>query len=311
MSSYCEMWAVDKSIAIPYVEQIENNIKWSICAGIIKRGEKLPPIRNLSIELGVSVNTVRAAYKKMEERGFLITRPHHCTVVLSSEDNPTKVFTIAVKDAFHSNLKADDIKKIFERVYKEMVDDKKEKSIIFVEQDEKSIERYKEQIGKSIGVEPQGVLLKNLPKFVKEHGDELEHYDAIITTYLQFAKVREIVGLYWPLVCGMVLEMTHSLHVAIENLEPGKRVGIICQKGGSLTSVLSMVSSVRNDILVRGTFDDDKEKIQNIISDSDILCVTTNIFQSDTLKDCGLPIYEALDCINEQSMNMLKEYLGQ
>jgi GntR family transcriptional regulator / MocR family aminotransferase len=65
--------------------------KWidAIRAGQIRAGTRLPPVRELSGRLGVSLETVQKAYRHLQEGGWVESRPRHGTVVLSARSAPS------------------------------------------------------------------------------------------------------------------------------------------------------------------------------------------------------------------------------
>lgn len=52
-------------------EQIRDRLKELIISGSLKKGEKLPSVRELSCELTVNPNTVQRAYRELENEGYL------------------------------------------------------------------------------------------------------------------------------------------------------------------------------------------------------------------------------------------------
>ncbi len=52
-------------------EQIRDGLKELIIKGILEKDEKLPSVRELSVELTVNPNTVQRAYKDLENRGYI------------------------------------------------------------------------------------------------------------------------------------------------------------------------------------------------------------------------------------------------
>ena len=59
----------------PYYEQIYSYIKRELLAGRIRKGEKLPSTRALSLALSISRNTVQTAYDQLTAEGYLIPEP--------------------------------------------------------------------------------------------------------------------------------------------------------------------------------------------------------------------------------------------
>ncbi|MCL2061451.1 MAG: GntR family transcriptional regulator [Firmicutes bacterium] len=56
-------------------EEIAEQYKSYIRAGVMRDGEKLPSCRELAIEMGINPNTVERAYAQLEQEGFVYTVP--------------------------------------------------------------------------------------------------------------------------------------------------------------------------------------------------------------------------------------------
>ena len=57
----------------PLFTQVKDEVKRRIFSGIYKLGDKLPPIRELAIEMKVNPNTVVRAYAELEAEHLIIT----------------------------------------------------------------------------------------------------------------------------------------------------------------------------------------------------------------------------------------------
>jgi LacI family transcriptional regulator len=68
--------------AIPIVVQLTEQLTWLIASGMIREGEKLPPIRELAEELGIHMHTVREAYHRLEAAHLVSVRTRAGTTVL-------------------------------------------------------------------------------------------------------------------------------------------------------------------------------------------------------------------------------------
>ena len=58
---------------VPVYEQLMGYIKSAIIRGEMKPGEGLPSVRVLAAELKISALTVKKAYDRLEEEGFVVT----------------------------------------------------------------------------------------------------------------------------------------------------------------------------------------------------------------------------------------------
>ena len=58
---------------VPIYEQLMEQIKSDIIQSELKEGEALPSVRTLAGELRISALTVKKAYDKLEEEGFVTT----------------------------------------------------------------------------------------------------------------------------------------------------------------------------------------------------------------------------------------------
>ncbi len=64
---------LNNSSMVPIYEQIVDQVKNLIIGGEIQENEALPSVRALSAELKISALTVKKAYDRLEEEGFVVT----------------------------------------------------------------------------------------------------------------------------------------------------------------------------------------------------------------------------------------------
>jgi GntR family transcriptional regulator len=58
----------------PMYKQVTDQIKNAMADGLLKPEEKLPSIREMTRELGISEITVKRAYADLEQEGYIFTR---------------------------------------------------------------------------------------------------------------------------------------------------------------------------------------------------------------------------------------------
>ena len=76
---------LNHSSMVPIYEQLMEQIKSDIVQSELKEGEALPSVRTLAGELRISALTVKKAYDKLEEEGFVTTVHGKGTYVSASD----------------------------------------------------------------------------------------------------------------------------------------------------------------------------------------------------------------------------------
>ena len=69
------MYQIDNQSRQAVYEQIIEQVERYVLLGAITAGEKMPSVRNLSIQLSVNPNTVQRAYTDLERFGVLAIAP--------------------------------------------------------------------------------------------------------------------------------------------------------------------------------------------------------------------------------------------
>jgi len=85
-------YEVDKHSGIPSYIQIMNQIKKEIIIGNLKKGDGLPPVRELSKIFKVNVNTILRALEKLEFEGYLEAQHGVGYFVRTDIDLKTSIF---------------------------------------------------------------------------------------------------------------------------------------------------------------------------------------------------------------------------
>lgn len=76
---------LNHSSMMPIYEQLMEQIKSDIIQSVLSEGEALPSVRTLAGELRISALTVKKAYDRLEEEGFVTTVHGKGTYVSASD----------------------------------------------------------------------------------------------------------------------------------------------------------------------------------------------------------------------------------
>jgi len=72
---------IDRTMDIPLIRQVDEQIRIRILDGELMAGEKLPPTRELASHLGISRNVVIEAYEQLLAEGYIEARQGSGTFV--------------------------------------------------------------------------------------------------------------------------------------------------------------------------------------------------------------------------------------
>lgn len=78
-------FSLDPKSGVPYYKQIILQVELAIADGRLTKGEQLPTVRGLAVELRINPNTVGRAYNEMEIRGIVTTQQGTGTFISDQE----------------------------------------------------------------------------------------------------------------------------------------------------------------------------------------------------------------------------------
>ena len=67
-------FTLDSKSGVPYYKQIILQVEMAIADGRLSKGERLPTVRSLAVDLSINPNTVARAYNEMEIRNIVVTQ---------------------------------------------------------------------------------------------------------------------------------------------------------------------------------------------------------------------------------------------
>ncbi|MGB4715195.1 MAG: GntR family transcriptional regulator [Defluviitoga tunisiensis] len=114
-------YEVDKHSGIPSYIQIMNQIEKEIIIGNLKKGDSLPPVRELSKIFNVNVNTILRALERLEFEGYLEAQHGVGYFVRTDMDLKNSVFNEVssfVEKMKKENIDLETIKLLLEEVWR-------------------------------------------------------------------------------------------------------------------------------------------------------------------------------------------------
>jgi GntR family transcriptional regulator len=113
---------INPSSGLPTYLQIIKQIKYSIAAGALKSGDRVPPVRELATQLRINPNTVAKAYRELQHEKIIIARWGEGSFVTDQGTDDigkkervrivSELLDNALVQAFHFNLADEELRNL-------------------------------------------------------------------------------------------------------------------------------------------------------------------------------------------------------
>ena len=118
---------IDERDGRPLYQQLVDEIKTLIARGELAQGTSLPPVRQVASDLGVNLNTVAFAYRRLQKEGLIRVRHGSGAVVISKtlgnnqEDRLRAQLRTALTQLVLAGLKQPEIKALINEELDELL----------------------------------------------------------------------------------------------------------------------------------------------------------------------------------------------
>ena len=131
---YVQMFVISQADKRPMYLQIMEQMKQRIAVGDWAAGQAIPSIRQLAVDIGVSVITVKRAYLELEREGVIITRQGKGCFVSSDSELASRIreqelaqhLEQAVRSAALLGVSQKNLEKRIRAIYEHVTDEEKE-----------------------------------------------------------------------------------------------------------------------------------------------------------------------------------------
>jgi len=312
---------IDKDSGIPLYLQIKHQIKKQIINKNIKIENQLPTERELSINLGVSRNTVSMAYKELVLEQILSSNPGRGTFLnpkyssyirAKKDQNKEKLVEIidaAINEALELNCELDEFKRIINKKIDEKENLLKNINIAFIECNQEQLYFFTKGIELGMGISIIPILLDEIRKKPIEFKEKLKSLDLIVTTFFHFDEVKKYLHGKQKKVLAISLDPLMETMVNIAQASsPEKVIGLACNTEKFAQRVFR---SIKQSGVIYKSFkfitSHEKEKIIKLLVSSDI--IITSPGRNKEMKKLisnQIPIIEFIYVPDKSSINMLK-----
>ncbi len=131
------MVTIDKFSRTPVYEQIAEGFCREVLCGLMKEGDQMPSVRELSVLLSTNPNTVQKAYLELDRRGVISTAPGVGTFIRQGalealrESRKAKLADLAAltKELKLAGIAEEEVQTLIHTVYSETNSNEKEQQL--------------------------------------------------------------------------------------------------------------------------------------------------------------------------------------
>lgn len=309
-------WKLDQRSNVPLNVQLSEHIRWSISSGEIPPGALLPPIRELAQSLGVSLNTVKAAYRELQQSGLLVSRRGYGTAVVSPHSpggtsGAEQMIEQAMRAAIEAGYSPDQLRDLMERLLARYRTDYRSLALIFVECDQTQLDLLGQDIRSALGLRVEKIVTTRLRHERERIARHRERYAAIATTYFHYREVRETVGDLGLPILGLVLATSPSTLERLSRLPAGTTVGCVCRDPETLLTFSSIVGRlIPAGVHTRACLVGDDEGLDDLAQQAALLVCTVPCLGLLRQRLPGKEVYPLYDRVDPGSLHILAQHFS-
>jgi len=312
---------IDKESGIPLYLQIKHQIKKQLINGKVNADIQLPTERELSINLGVSRNTVSMAYKELVLEQILLSNPGRGTFLNPrylkhirvkkhhSMEKLTEIIDATINEALELNYELDEFQRIINKKIEEKERMLKNINIAFIECNQEQLYLFAKGIELGMGISIVPILLDEIRNKPEKFKEKLKLLDLVVTTFFHFNEVKEFLHGKQKKVLAISLDPLMETMVNIAKVSsPDKSIGLVCITDKFAQRVYKSIKKAgimcKNFKFINSQ---EEEKIKKFVTDTDIIITSPGRKKEmESLISPQIPLIEFIYVPDKGSINILK-----
>lgn len=249
---------VDRSIPVPIAEQIKGQISYAIMCGILRPGNALPSVRELSESLGVSAATIARVYRELSSEDLIVTKPGAGTQVADIDrlngrhrHKPTQkslqeITDMYVRHALSLGYPIAELRQEFLNRLEGYERSGDARLIALVGNFDKVTRLYArdmETMLRDINVSVIPLVLADLEQDLSGSLERLRHVGLVIAVPSRLQQVRTLLEPHGYNVVAVAFRPRPETQSRIAAIPPEKRIGVVATYPEFLQSLIDEVSS--------------------------------------------------------------------
>jgi len=307
---------LDKKAGTPYYVQLKNILKNRIQNGDLRQG-RIPPIRQLAQEFGVSINTALRAYEGLRREGLVagtVGRGTFVTITTGEQQRHNRQILLrrVIEHTLEEALTLEyTIEEFFEAVG-DLVREKRELMqnlrLAFIECNIEQLLYFTDHLELDPHIHRIPVLLDDLKGGEAKTLEALAASDIIVTSFYHVKEVRERLSHLGKPIVGISLEPEITTIIRIAKIPEESTVGIVTTSEDFRAIIRQILTSLGLGFArILETTSRDNEAVREVVSQCDALLVSPQRRQQvSEMTRTGAGVIEFVFTPDRTSVNNLK-----
>ncbi len=226
---------LDKKNGLPFYLQLKQQLKSMIKNGSI-RGQKLPSVRKLAKDFGLSVNTVVRAYEGLRNEGIITGAVGRGTFINTTPQSLKKqnrdvllrrLIEHAVEEALSLEYSIEEFSTAIDSYIREKTETMQKVRLAFIECNIEQVFHFTEHLELDPHIHRIPVLLKELTSENSTVLHQVAESDIIVTSFYHLDEVRDLLAHLDKPIVGVSLEPEINTIIRIAKISEKSTVGLV------------------------------------------------------------------------------------
>ncbi len=291
---------IDRTSEVPVYRQVIEKVASLVRAGGLKPGDRLPPERELSAQLGIARGTITRAYEELARSGLIEVTSGRGSFVSAQQDvipvgrkeRAIELINAAVKQLIELRFSYREIKSMVDLVVLEREEQLESLTIAVVDCSPEALSILYRQLGILSRISSKTILLDDLAGG-PEPQKRLAGFDLILTTATHYSEVLGMAPALKDRLLRVVVSPSQETIIHLAGLKPSQTIGILCES----PQFLAIIKLKLGDLCLTNSvghlfWPSAAEEIEAFLDDKDVLIVP--------------PVFPAL--LNRETAPILTEF---
>ncbi|RKX80159.1 MAG: hypothetical protein DRP87_00310 [Spirochaetes bacterium] len=267
----------------PYYLQLKEILKNRIQSGAIK-SKRLPTVRKVAEDFGVSINTVLRAYAELEKEGVVIGAVGRGTFItttpqdLKRQNRETllmKIIEHAIEEALSLEFSIKDFEDAVHKYIEEKVEMMQRVKLCFIECNIEQANYFTNHLELASYIQKIPILLEDLSNKNKDVIQKIIESDIIVTSFHHLDEVYEQLEHLGKQIIGINLEPEIPTLIEVAKIPPESTIGLVTTSEQFRIIVREILKSLNLQFLrVLETNSGNEESVRNLVRECDAVLVS-------------------------------------